>query len=154
MDFTDLYSQVLGTLRSNSFAEMSDDQLTNYFDDLAIRAIADFRFPKISLSYSITTDAYGNDVYSFENDITQYEINVLIVLMKKFWIEMQMDDENHYAVLYYDRDVKTSAGASMVNSMNKRYDTAKQEAKTAQYNYSRIDSKGNIGVGSVYDDSV
>lgn len=148
--FNSFYPQALNMLKSNTLAAMSDAQLETFLNDLAVRAVADFRFPKIPLTYT-SADVNGVVEYTFDEDITQREINVLLALMKRLWIELQLDDEGMFEVLYYDRDVKTFSKGNLINALEKRFESAKRDAKTAQRNYGRVNSDGDPGIGDVYD---
>lgn len=149
MTFNTFYPQILATLKSKTIAAMSDAQIESYFNDLVIRAIAAFRFPKIPLTYT-SAEVDGETVYTFDENITQREINVLLVLVKMYWLEQQKDNEELFETLYYDRDVKTYSRGNMIKSLKDNYDVAKKNAKTAQYNYSRIASDGSAGLGDIY----
>jgi hypothetical protein len=83
VQFSTIHTQVLNTLKSNTFAEMHDYQIEEYLDALLIRAAVAFRYPNIDLDYSRQTVS-GEEVYVFNNDITQKEINVLIPLVKYY----------------------------------------------------------------------
>ena len=152
-NFSSLYDQALNTLKSNTFANMTDKDIENYFSSLAKRAIADFRFPKVSLEYEVQNQQDGHPEYTFKEEITQKEVNVLLVLIKKYWLEQQIDNETSFEDLYYDRDVRTFSRGNMIRSLNERYEKACDEAKRVQYDYSRQrDSEGRPGIGTIYDD--
>ena len=132
--FNDIYPQFLASLKSNTLAEMSTDDLEEYLDELMIKAVAAFWFPRVSLEY--TSDSDG---YYFVEDIRQQEINVLGVLMKRYWLEQQLDDENKMEQKYYDSSIKTHSQANMIKVMQSRFEEAKKECEVVQYNYSRTD---------------
>lgn len=138
--FSTIHAQVLNTLKSNTFANMHDYQIEQYLDAVLLRAISDFRYPKIDLSYS-QQEVEGETVYVFDNDITQNEINVLLTLMKKHWLEQQLDDESRFQDVYYDRDVKTYSRGNMMKVLTERYELASKAAEKAQYDYSRVTNK-------------
>lgn len=148
--FTTIYKQVLNTLKSNTFAELHDYQIEEYLDSLAVRAIAAFRYPNIDLSYTRTT-VDGEELYVFDNDITQKEVNVLLALMKQFWLEQQVDDESRFEDVYYDRDVKTFSRGNMMKELRQRYELAEKQAEKAQYEYSRVTNK-SFTYDTMYDE--
>jgi len=151
--FKAFYPQVLATMKSSTIAAMTDAQIESFLNDLVIRAIAAFRFPKVSLAYeAIDESGDGNIVYTFTNPstVTQREINVLLALVKMYWLEQQKDDEELFETLYYDRDVKTFSRGNMMKSLKDNYELAKKNAKTAQYDYSRIAADGSSGLGDIY----
>ena len=147
--FSTIYKQVLNTLKSNTIAQLHDYQIEEYLDSLLIRAIAAFRYPSIELTYSQTT-VEGELVYAFDNDITQKEINVLLALMKLYWLEQQMDDESRFEDVYYDRDVKTFSRANMMKTLQDRFNLAEKQAEKAQYEYTRVVG-GAFAYDTIYD---
>lgn len=144
--FSEIHKQILNTLKSNTFSELTDAEIDESLDMLLIRAVGDFRYPRISLEYKKVDDGNGNMVYAFTENVTQKEINVLLSLMKMFWLEQQLDNENRFEDIFYDRDVKTYSRANMMRTLNDRYRDAKADARAAQYNYSREeDNKPRFG---------
>lgn len=136
--FSTFYNQVLNTMKSNTIAEMSDNDIVQMLDMMLFRAIADFRFPDVSLDFIETENPRtGNLENAFVENVTQRELNVLLVLVKQYWLEQQLDNENQFASLYYDKDVKTYSAANLLKQINDRYENAKEESRIAQYNYSR-----------------
>ena len=150
MYFSDIHEQVLATLKSNTLAAMTDEQIAGYLNLMLIRAIADFRFPKVPLTYRVVQNSNPKD-YSFDNEIGQKEINVLLVLIKKFWLQHQLDNENFFIEEYYDKDVKVYSKGNLLKSLQARYELAEKEVKTAQYNYSRVTTDGNSAVGEIHE---
>lgn len=146
--FSEVHKQVLNTLRSNTFSELTDQEIDESLDMLLLRAIADFRFPQIPLTYT-KVNVDNEEVYAFTEDITQREINVLLSLMKLYWLEYQLDNENNFEDLYYDRDVRTFSRANMMKTLNDRYRDAKRDVKIAQYNYSRVNTQGAPALGDI-----
>jgi pyruvate/2-oxoacid:ferredoxin oxidoreductase beta subunit len=128
---------------------MHDDQIEEYLNSMLFRAIAAFRYPNIPLTYTTVDEGYG-DEYAFENDVTQKEINVLLALVKFYWLEQQLDTENRFEDLYYDRDVKTYSRGNMLKEMKDRYKLAKADADEAQYEYSRV-TNGAPTLGTLYE---
>lgn len=144
--FSEIHRQALNTLKSNTYAKMTDEAIQESLDLLLIRAAADFRFPRVPLTYEEVTDEYGFTEYVFTENITQNEINVLLALMKMYWIEQQLDNENRFEDVFYDRDVRTYSRANLMKTLNDRYKDAQRDVKTVQYNYSRVkDNKPTLG---------
>jgi hypothetical protein len=144
--FSTIHKQVLNTLKSNTIAQMHDYQIEEFLNSMLIRAIAAFRFPNIPLVYTEVDNGYGPE-YAFSNNITQSEINVLLTLVKLFWLEQQLDNETRFEDTYYDRDVKTFSRGNMMKEIKDRYKLAKADADTAQYEYSRVtDGAPTLGI--------
>lgn len=143
--FKSLYPQILDSLKSNTLAEMTDHDIQLYFDNLIKRAVGDFLFPRIDLSYGLVSQSDPDDL-AFVNDITQKEINVLLTLIKRFWLEQQIDDEEKMEQRYFDASIKTHSQANMLVSLRQRYVDAVKECEVAQHNYSRsVNNKPTVG---------
>ena len=69
-----LFPLVLSTLSSCTFASYTDEELMQSLNQLAMRAISIFRFPRISLEYVIDEAGEG----SFVNEITMNELEVVL----------------------------------------------------------------------------
>lgn len=144
--FSEVHKQVLNTLKSNTFSKLTDDKIEDSLDMLLKRAIADFRYPNVPLTYEKIQEDSETEVYAFTENVTQNEINVLLSLMKLYWIEQQLDNENRFEDIFYDRDVKTYSRANMMRTLNDRHQQAIKDVKVAQYNYSRVrDNKPTFG---------
>lgn len=151
--FEEINKQLLNTLNSSTLAGMSDYEIDETLALLMFRAIADFRFPQMELTYQQELNPnLGTKKYYFTNDITQKEINVLIALMKKYWLEQQLDSERNFEMLYYDKDVRTFSRGNIMQQLRTRYEDAKLAADQAQFDYGRVDSVlGTAAVGTVND---
>ena len=143
--FKNLYPQILDSLKSGTLAGMTNHDIQLFLDNLIRRAVADFLFPRIDLSYGLQFEDDPDD-YAFVNDITQKEINVLLTLIKRFWLEQQIDDEEKMEQRYFDAAIKTHSQANMSVAIRQRYQDALKECDIAQYNYSRsVDNKPTVG---------
>lgn len=143
--FKSLYPQILDSLKSDTLAEMTNHDIQLFLDNLIRRAVSDFLFPRIDLSYGLQFEDDPDD-YAFVNDITQKEINVLLILIKRFWLEQQIDDEQKMEQRYFDAAIKTHSQANMLMALRQRYQDALKECDIAQYNYSRsFDNKPTVG---------
>ena len=143
--FKSLYPQILDSLKSDTLANMTNHDIQLFLDNLIRRAVADFLFPQIDLSYGLQFEDDPDD-YAFVNDITQKEINVLLILIKRFWLEQQIDDEEKMEQRYFDAAIKTHSQANMLIALRQRYQDALKECVIAQYNYSRsLNNKPTVG---------
>jgi hypothetical protein len=147
--FSEIHRQVLNTLKSSTLAAMEDYDIELMLNDMIIRAVAEFRFPKIPLSYKETDDDNETVEYEFDNSLTQREINVILSLVKKAWIEQQLDNEANFENTYYDKDVRLHSRGNLVKALQDRYELAKQEADRVQYDYYRV-SSGEPAVKDIY----
>ena len=137
--------------------ELTNFEIQNQLGYLAVRAINDFKFPKIELDYlfdndinSETGEAYG---YYFVNDeVGQKEFNVILARMKYYWIEFQISQERLFSNLYYDREIRLHSPGNTIDKLLKMSTTFKQRADKAEFNYGRISVIGDPALGEVNDD--
>lgn len=143
--FKDLYPQILDSLKSDTLAAMTNHDIQLFLDNLIKRSVAAFLFPRIDLTYGLQLEDDPDD-FAFVNAITQQEINVLLTLIKRFWLEQQLDDEEKMEQRYFDAAIKTHSQANMLMAIGQRYKDAVKECDVAQYHYSRsMNNKSTIG---------
>lgn len=146
--FAELYPQILDSLKSDALSSLTNYDLKVYLDGLIKKAVAAFLFPRIDLSYRVVPDddeTFDDNLY-FDHEITQKEKNVLLVFIKRFWLEQQLDDDSKMEHLYFDAALKTHSQANMIVALRQRYNDAVKECEMAQYNYSRsINNTPTIG---------
>lgn len=76
-----IYPLFLSSLGSCTYANMEDLDLQNELDNLAIRAIATFKFPKVRLDYEYdneTVDDVPKGYHFLSDEVTYREINVIV----------------------------------------------------------------------------
>lgn len=146
VSFDKLYSHFLSSISSYTLSQMQDFEIQAELANLAERAIASFKFPKMPLTYTFNE---SEQMYYFDNNITQKELNVLLALMKVAWIEFQISKEERFQSLYYDDNVKTFSSANMMAQLNRMYENLSAAAKQAQYDYSRVASDGRPRIGDI-----
>jgi hypothetical protein len=147
--FSVIHQQVLNTLKSSTLAAMEDYEIEVMLNDMIIRAVGEFRFPKISLSYRERDDENETVEYEFIETLTQRELNVILALVKKAWIEQQLDNESNFENTYYDKDVRLHSRGNLVKALQDRYELAKKEAERVQYDYYRV-AAGLPAVKDIY----
>lgn len=123
---------------------------------LAIRAINDFKFPKIDLAYAQdltenpdTEEAYG--YYFISNEVTQSELSVILARMKQYWIEFQISKERMFDNAYYDKDVRLHSPGNTIDKLIKMFTTFKDAADCAEYNYGRVSAGRLPAIGDIND---
>lgn len=149
-----LYPQFLNTIDSCTLSEQANLFIQEQLNDLAIKSIADFKFPKVSLSYlydettNTETDApYG--YYFIETNVGQQELNVILARMKAYWVEYQISREKMFENTYYDRDIKLHSPGNFLDKLLKLYATFETKADRAEYNYYRVNIEKNPSIGDV-----
>jgi hypothetical protein len=146
-----LYPQFLLTIDDCTLSEFTNFEIQNQLGYLVIRAIEDFKFPKISLEYDFdevinndTDTAYG--YYFISGEVKQKEFNVILARMKQYWIEFQMSQERLFSNVFYDKDIRLHSPGNTIAQLLKMYAKFRKAADTAEYNYGRVtDGRPSIG---------
>lgn len=153
-----LYPLFLSTLSSCTYVSITNQELQDELDHLALRAIAKFKFPKIGLEYAYDDTVVDDTVplieqhqkgYYFINEVTQKEINVILSWMKVYWIEYQLSKERNYQNLYADKDVKAFSSANLLTGISKAYETFTFAARKDEEDYSRVNKNGKPAIGDI-----
>lgn len=162
-----LYTPFLDTIRGEYYSIVSDQELRCELFDLGQRAIAAFKFPKVSLEYDAiytkiidgqevevtSTDDYDDVHPYFINDNVSYrEIEVIIAWMKVYWAESQASNADNFLNIYTDANIKTFSRANALDKYLKFVTTFKKEAKELEDRYGRVTASGTPALGEVNDD--
>lgn len=149
---SDLYPLFLRTVSSCTYVSLTDAELENELSGLARRAIARFKFPKISLNYGFDTtmDEEGIPLgYYFEEDPSMLELNVILAWMKVYWLEYQLSKERNYENVYADKNVTAFSSGNLISSMEKAYNALRTEARKCEEDYGRINKNGKPAIGDI-----
>ena len=149
VSFEKLYDAFLSTISSYTLSQMSDDDVRAELFNIASNAITRFKFPKVSLSYSLN-ELEGK--YYFDNNVTQKELNVIIAHMKVVWLEFQISKEQRFQMQYYDNNVKTFSMGNILAQLNRMYENFVKQAKDIEYNYGRVNINGGSTIGNINHD--
>ena len=153
-----LYPLFLSSLSSCTLASYTDQELQNELDILVKRAIARFKFPKISLDYEYDETIENTNLpiverstkgYYFVNDIGYREIEVILAWMKVYWLEYQLSKERNYENLYADKDVKAFSSGNLISAIDKAYSTMMFTARKVEEDYGRVSANGKPAIGDV-----
>jgi hypothetical protein len=84
-----LFPQFLQSVDSFTLSDFTNFEIQNQLGYLVIRALVDFKFPKVSLQYEFDSDTntetdveYG--YYFTSEDVGQEEFNVILARMKQY----------------------------------------------------------------------
>lgn len=139
-----LFPLFLSTLSSCTLASYTDEELTSALNQLAIRAISMFRFPRIKLDFVFDEQQNG----SFVNDVGYAEIEVILSWMKVLWIEYQLSKERNYENLYADKDVKAFSSGNLIASIVKALEAFTNAARKKEEFYYRSNN-GTPTIGDI-----
>lgn len=153
-----LHPLFLSSLSSCTFASYTDQELQNELDILVKRAIARFKFPKISLEYAHDNSIENIELpvverstkgYYFINNVGYREIEVILAWMKVYWLEYQLSKERNYENLYADKDVKAFSSGNLISAIEKAYSTMMFTARKVEEDYGRVGANGKPAIGDV-----
>lgn len=137
---------------------------------MACRAIAAFKFPKISLEYktfyanwnekeNVLEELPSDDECDcgiphayFTNEITYKEVEVIIGWMKVYWIETQISNADNFEEIYTDANIRTYSRANAIDKNIKMLAQFREQAKDLENRYSRVTSEGKPALGEVNED--
>lgn len=128
-----LFPLFLSSVSSCTLASFSDRELTDELNILAARAIARFRFPRISLEWEQNC---ADECY-FVNEVTFSELEVIVAWMKVIWLEYQLSKERNYQNLYADKDVKAFSSGNLIASIVKALNEMTMQARKIEEFYYR-----------------
>ncbi len=99
----------------------------NYLSGFLIPAITEFEICDQSLAYSTST---------FTETLTQKNINILVKLMKRRWLEKDINDYKQISLAVTDKDFKRYAESNLILAKQKMLILEREEISQAFTNYS------------------
>ena len=152
-----LFPQFLQSVNDCTLLELTNFDIQRELGYLVIRAVNDFKFPKVSLDYALDSDinseteeAYG--YYFISDEVGQKEFNVILARMKQYWIEFQISQERLFSNVYYDRDIRLHSPGNTIDKLIKMFTTFKSKADKAEFDYGRISIIGDPALGDINDE--
>lgn len=149
-----IFPQFLNTIEDYTLSKLTNFEIQNQLNYLAIRAINDFKFPRVSLDYVLdeTPNPTTGEIYGYyfsDSDIGQKEFSVILARMKQYWIEFQISQERMFTNAYYDRDIRLHSPGNTIDKLIKMFTTFKARADRAEFNYNRVSSNGDPVLGEI-----
>lgn len=152
-----LFPQFLQSVDSCTLSDFSNFEIQNQLGYLVIRAVNDFKFPRVSLEYDYdseinpdTEEAFG--YYFISDKVTQKEISVILARMKQYWIEFQISQERLFENSYYDKEIRLHSPGNTIDKLIKMFTTFKTSADIAEFNYGRVSEEGAPALGEINGD--
>ena len=147
------YPLFLAGVNSCTYSSLADADLQENLDDLARKAIAKFKFPKVGLEFAYDDeeqDGVPKGYYFINADqITDKELLVVTEWMRVYWIEYQLGKERNYENIYADKDVKAFSGSQLISSLERAYSGAISFARKTEEDYYRVNKLGKPALGDV-----
>lgn len=149
-----LYPQFLQSVDSYTLSDFTNFEIQNQLSYLVIRALNDFKFPRVSLKYDLdetlneeTMESYG--YYFTSEEVGQREFNVILARMKQYWVEFQISQERLFANAYYDKDIRLHSPGNTMDKLIKMFNTFRSMADRAEFDYGRVSEEGTPTLGDI-----
>ncbi len=139
---------------SYTLSDFTNFEIQNQLNYLVIRALNDFKFAKVDLSFEFnetinddTMEPFG--YYFTSEEVRQPEFSVILARMKQYWIEFQISQERLFANAYYDRDIRLHSPGNTMDKLIKMFTTFRETADRAEFNYGRVSIEGTPTLGDI-----
>lgn len=139
---------------SYTLSDFTNFEIQNQLNYLVIRALNDFKFAKVDLSFEFdetinddTMEPFG--YYFTSEEVKQPEFSVILARMKQYWIEFQISQERLFANAYYDRDIRLHSPGNTMDKLIKMFTTFRETADRAEFNYGRVSIEGTPTLGDI-----
>lgn len=149
-----IFPQFLSSITECTLSGMLFIDIQSVLNDLAIKAISRFKFPKNSIEYGLdlelnseTDIPYG---YFFTSDaIGQAEFNVIVSRMKQLWVEHQISQERLLMNPYFDKNISFHSPGNTIDKLIKLLKTFEKFADDIEYDYNRVNPEGSPTLGDI-----
>ena len=163
-----LYPPFRAAIRGQYYGFISQDDMDEECFNLARRAVAAFKFPKISTEYKtfhairnqnneieeVDVKDYPDAILHayFVNDLNYEEIEIIIAWMKFYWTELQISNADNFEELYTDVNIKSYSRANAVEKNTKLMAEFRNYARELENRYSRVNKTHAPSLGDINTD--
>lgn len=124
-----VYSAFLSSIEEDDWVREFDEEVVKAdLDQLLLKAIFDFRFPRISLELE------GD---FFVNNITNAEAQILATSMRLHWLRRQANSWRNIKQQYSTKDFQLSSQANHLDKILKSLEMTEKEVKRMYDTYGR-----------------
>ena len=135
--FTDVYEAFFRRITDDEYIIYTEEDTERAAQEILLSAVPHFEFPRKNL-FDYTIAASGiEDTSFFNNDLTSEEINILAVLMKVEWLNLQIHCIDNIKQKSYGSDFKISSQANHLTSLQALLTKDQEEALHLQRLYKR-----------------
>jgi hypothetical protein len=125
----DSFSLLLSDYRLTNLYNTSLSDYEDYLEGWLVLAIDDFYCCNQSLAYSSST---------FTETLSTKNINILAKLMKKYWLEKEVNDVTQFRLHVTDHDFKLYSEAQNLTAKKSLYNEYKEEISQLLVDYSLV----------------
>lgn len=166
-----LYPSFRATIRGEYYGIISIDDMDEECFNIARRAIAAFKFPKISTAYTVfyavrdkedknllveaDEDSEGAIPHGYFNtDIGDSEVQIILAWMKYFWCEQKISNADNFEDMYTDANIKTYSRANVVAQNLKLMEHYRENARELEMSYGRVNTVQQPAMGDINTDEI
>lgn len=167
--FAAVYDRFLGKITDDMYLELTPQDTIRDLRSLLVDAIPGFEFPRVVLSYSLSEETIAPeeeiplgsfiedkqgivikentvDISSFDNELTEEEINILALLMMNGWLQRQIASVENVRMKYSGTDFKFTSQASHIGKLLSLLEELQRQSFHMQRLYKRrkVDENGQI----------
>ena len=112
--FTKIYNAFFDKITDDMYLEFTKKETEDDCQSILVNALPAFEFPRFSLYNYTINDVLpdSDDTSFFTDDLTLEEINILALLMKKEWLQRQVNSIELTRQKYYGSDFKLTSQAN------------------------------------------
>ena len=117
--FDTVYNCFLGKITDDMYLEWTEEDTKKDLKNILLDAIPGFEFPRIPLTHTNN---------SFNEDLTEEEVNILAVLMLNSWVQRQLTSIENTRMKYSGSDFKFTSQANHLSKLiNLKQECQKQD---------------------------
>lgn len=157
--FTVIYNHFLGKVTDDMYLELTLEDTIKDLQNILIQAISDFEFPRFDLNdYTLEQEEMNvenapSDSFIIKKndedgmcivekshyniDLTLEEINIIAILMKKNWIERQLNSIENIRMKYSGSDFKFTSQANHMAKLQSLLTESRRDSIHMQRLYKR-----------------
>ena len=160
--FTEIYDRFFTKITDDMYLEFTLEDTIKDLRSLLICAIPGFEFPRVALTYELSTAVLEDDLQpgdyfinedtreieasSFTNKLTSEEINILAIMMVEGWLQRQVTTVENIRMKYTGSDFKLTSQANHLSKLLLLQAELQRQSIHYQRLYKRrkTDNEGNI----------
>ena len=136
--YTQIYKAFLNKITDRDRAALSDIELEDDMEGLLMASLPYFRFPKKDLTFDENEKV-------FLEDLSNHEIQILAVLMKREWYKRFIADSDVLLQKYGDTDFEFKSQANHLKALiSGQTEIIDKEIKKMLSDYSRSSGSGKV----------
>jgi hypothetical protein len=130
--YTVIYDAYFARVKDDFYQSIDIIELEMELIKVMEAALPRFLYPKVDL------DARDNTTQSFDETLTNAEIQIIASLMNQVWVEKQISDIEVTRQVYKDHDFNLTSQASHLRSLLALQQTLESQVRKMMHNYTKV----------------